>query len=71
MAQQGQGLVEHWDGSAWSLIADSMPRPFASLSGGARDPTVHGAVWVVGATGPALTSHGQLTDTHTLTETNR
>lgn len=43
---------------------------FARIREVARDPSVSGKVWVVGATGPALTEHGQLTNTRTLVETN-
>lgn len=71
VAQQGQGLVEHWDGQSWSLIANPSPRPFTSLGGVAGDPSASGKVWVAGTTGPALSGPDQLTDVKTLIETNQ
>jgi hypothetical protein len=67
-AQQGQGLIEHWDGQQWSVIANPTPQPFTQLNSVARDPTTPGKLWVVGATGP---THGgdQLFSTQTLIET--
>jgi hypothetical protein len=67
--QQGQGLIEHWDGQHWSLVENPSPQPFTQLSGIARDPTTPGKVWAVGTTGPG---HGgdQLFDSRTLIETN-
>ncbi|HUY75864.1 MAG TPA: hypothetical protein VMV29_03785 [Ktedonobacterales bacterium] len=40
------------------------------MSGIARDPVTPGKVWIVGATGSALSSGDQLTSTRTLIETN-
>ena len=71
MAQQGQGLVEHWDGQTWSLLANPTPHPFTSLSGVARDPSVTGKVWIAGVTGPEFGEHDQFTNTQTLIETNQ
>lgn len=70
VAQQGQGLVEHWDGQTWSLISNPSPHPFTALNGVTRDPSVSGKVWVAGTTGPVRTPD-QLTDTKTLIETTQ
>jgi len=65
--QQGQGLIEHWDGQQWSVIANPSPQPFTQLSGVACDPST-GKIWVVGATG-ATHDGDQLYSTQTLIET--
>ena len=66
--QQGQGLIEHWDGQQWSVIANPSPQSFTQLSGVARDPPTPGKLWVVGATGPTHDGD-QLYSTQTLIET--
>lgn len=71
IAQQGQGLVEHWDGQSWSLIANPSPRPFTSLGGIARDPTIPGKLWIAGITGPERDQGDQLSKTKTLIVTNQ
>jgi hypothetical protein len=68
-AQEGRGLIEHWDGQHWSLISNPNPRPFTSLGGIARDPTASGGVWVAGTAGPDLAGNIQLTNTQALIET--
>jgi hypothetical protein len=68
--QKGQGLVEHWDGQQWALVANPTPQPFTQLSGIARDPTMPGTVWVVGTTGP-VHDGDQLFDSRTLIETTQ
>ena len=71
VAQQGQGLIEHWDGQQWSLVASPFPRAYSQLFGVARDPSAAGKVWVAGYDGPAFSQADQLTDTQTLIETNQ
>lgn len=69
-AQQGQGLVEHWDGEQWSLIDTPTPHPFTSLGGVASDPSTPGKLWIVGTAGPEK-GMDQLSDTAMLIETNQ
>lgn len=69
--QLGQGLMEHWDGQQWSVIANPTPQRFTQLSGIAHDPTTPGKLWIAGTTGPALSQGDQLSDTQTLIETNQ
>jgi hypothetical protein len=71
VAQQGQGLIEHWDGQQWSVVVNPSPQPFTTLNGVAGDPFAPGKVWVVGATGPDTSSSDQPTNTRTLIETGQ
>lgn len=66
--QVGQGLIEHWDGQQWSVVANPTPQPFTQLSGIARDPTTPGKLWAVGTSGPTHDGD-QLFDSRTLIET--
>lgn len=48
---QAQGLIEHWDGQRWSVVASPHPRGYISLSGVASDPSAPGKLWIVGSAG--------------------
>lgn len=69
-SQQGQALVEHWDGRRWSVVNSPSPRPFTGLTAIAGDPSAPGKVWIAGMIGPP-TSRDQLSNTATLIETNQ
>src|SRR6266702_604354 len=57
-------LIEHWDGTSWSIVTSPSPGSAATLSGAAADP-VSGQAWAVGNF-TAATSGAQ----QTLTEFN-
>jgi len=57
-------LIEHWDGTSWSIVASPSPGSAATLSGAAADPA-SGQAWAVGNLRP--TGGGA---TQTLTEFN-
>ena len=57
-------LIEHWDGTSWSIVASPSPGSAATLSGTAADPA-SGQAWAVGNLRP--TGGGA---TQTLTEFN-
>ena len=45
-------LIEHWDGTSWSIVASPSPGSAATLSGAAADPA-SGQAWAVGNLRPA------------------
>ncbi len=53
--QQGKTLIEHWDGTRWSIVPSPSPGPYNNfLVAAARDPHSN-AIWAVGYYGEALT----------------
>ncbi len=47
-----QGLIEHWNGKAWSQVSNPHPQRYVALSGIASDPSAPGKLWIVGSAGP-------------------
>lgn len=60
--QQGQALIEHWNGSKWSLVPSPNPGPYNSfLNAIARDPHAD-RLWAVGYFGEGYDAERAITE---------